>query len=1446
MEEITIKPSNDDIYCNIIDWQSENIGEDEDKRYVIRFFGRTNTGLSLTVTVANFFPFFYVKIPRSWTSTNVRKFIMGMKAMSKEHGKYIFDYTPMEWKEFYGFKGDKKFNFLMIRFQTDSTMKFYHNRSKDGILELRIDNKIEKFQLYESNLDPMLRFMHVQDIKSCGWIKLPKGKYRNEKSVETYTDYHLRINAEHIVSQYNFTSDDPKLGLGKFKICSFDLECYSHDDQFPQADRKEDPIIQIGMVFYSFGEEGMKKYIITLKDCDDIEDVIVRSFKKEQDLLLEFQKIIQEEDPDILTGYNIYGFDEKYIYGRVKLLRLTDFGFLSRISDRTQFKEDVKLSSAALGDNLMHYYNTVGRVQIDLMKLVQKDFKLNSYKLDSVSEHFMKEIIKKIEIVDNKTKIFLKKKGEFKIGNFIKISEEDDVISDKLKIIDIGENYIEIRGNLSYILDNETIVSKTKQHLYFYAGMVKDDMSARTMFQQYEGGNSDDIANIARYCIQDCVLPIKLILKLNKIPENMEMASISSVPMQWIFLRGQGIKSYSLVTKKCRKRGFLIKVLPRLHKEEGDEDKVGYEGAIVLTPEPKFHRVPISVNDYSSLYPSSMIAENISHEMYVDDDQYENLEGYTYNIIKFDQETASGGKEQVICKYAKKEGEFGVIPEILNDLLTERKAVRKLAEAETDIFMKAVYEGRQLALKLTANSLYGQIGAGTSPVCYVMLAASTTAVGRGQIMIAKNFVEQDFKNTLMYIYENKDNKEKLHEFLTKNFKNKAGKTLADDEKEVNKVISKVSEVFDKYDSAPKVVYGDSVAYYTPVMIRMNKEIIKIIPIEELGINNVWKKCTDIVSTGLCKKMEIESNKEYCELLNIESWTEQGWTTVSRIIRHKLDKNKKMFRILTHDGLVDVTDDHSLVRDNGEPVSSKELKIGDKLLHYDYPINCNTNKINYSYEKYAIYGFFIKYGEINLNNSYWIITHINKEILEKYKEYCENVYPELYWDIKTDKYNDTIHTLTPRLKKMGDTLKTFVKLYHDNTYVNNRKNIPDIIFNNILKYQIAFWEGLTNITNLKENVTIELDNQIIASQVVYLASLLGYKTMIDNRTKKLDIYRIICNQLDQTNNIIKKIIEIPYSNNEYVYDLTTCNHHFQAGIGKLIVHNTDSIFNDFVLMNKETKEVIHTKEVLQPAIELGILVSKFVQSRLRFPHELSYEKTFFPFAIFSKKRYVGNKYTEDDVEFTQTSMGIVLKRRDNAQIVKKVIGGMVDIMMNEIDCDKTIIFSKKIIRDIFKGKYPIKDFVTSKTIKDINKYKTTVKKDAKGNPVLDGDGNEQNIINIAHVMLAQKMIKEKRANAPQMNDRVPFAYIEVPKIRGNKVLQGEKIEHPEYIVQNNLKIDYMFYITNQIMLPAIQFLELVTAKPEDATTLFNDLIKEEECKRKGIAFTKTPGLDRWLT
>ena len=109
---VPIKPSTDNIYCNIIDWHSDNIGEDEDKRFIIRFFGRTNTGLSLTVSVTNFYPYFFVKIPRGWNQVHIHKFINGLKMMSKEHGKYIFDNACMEWKDFYGFKANKKFIFF--------------------------------------------------------------------------------------------------------------------------------------------------------------------------------------------------------------------------------------------------------------------------------------------------------------------------------------------------------------------------------------------------------------------------------------------------------------------------------------------------------------------------------------------------------------------------------------------------------------------------------------------------------------------------------------------------------------------------------------------------------------------------------------------------------------------------------------------------------------------------------------------------------------------------------------------------------------------------------------------------------------------------------------------------------------------------------------------------------------------------------------------------------------------------------------------------------------------------------------------------------------------------------------------------------------------------------------------------------------------------------------
>ena len=67
------------------------------------------------------------------------------------------------------------------------------------------------------------------------------------------------------------------------------------------------------------------------------------------------------------------------------------------------------------------------------------------------------------------------------------------------------------------------------------------------------------------------------------------------------------------------------------------------------------------------------------------------------------------------------------------------------------------------------------------------------------------------------------------------------------------------------------------------------------------------------------------------------------------------------------------------------------------------------------------------------------------------------------------------------------------------------------------------------------------------------------------------------------------------------------------------------------------------------------------------------------------------------------------------------------------------------------------------------------------------------------------------NKPSSNDRIPYVYIETKEVKGQSVLQGDRIEHPDFIRENNLKPDYKFYITNQIMKPVGQIYSLIVEK-----------------------------------
>ena len=197
------------------------------------------------------------------------------------------------------------------------------------------------------------------------------------------------------------------------------------------------------------------------------------------------------------------------------------------------------------------------------------------------------------------------------------------------------------------------------------------------------------------------------------------------------------------------------------------------------------------------------------------------------------------------------------------------------------------------------------------------------------------------------------------------------------------------------------------------------------------------------------------------------------------------------------------------------------------------------------------------------------------------------------------------------------------------------------------------------------------------------------------------------------------------------------------------------------------------------VEIEELATKFLKA----PHDLEYEKTFMPFCLLSKKRYVGMLYEEDPDKCYRKSMGIVLKRRDNAPIVKDVYGGIIDILMKDQDVVKAIDFTKKCMDDIIDEKFPLEKLIITKSLRSF--YKKPQQ--------------------IAHKVLADRIAKRDPGNKPSSGDRVPFVYIQT---KGKVKLQGDKVEHPNYIREHKLKPDFNHYITNQIMKPVQQVFGLV--------------------------------------
>ncbi|GAG18265.1 unnamed protein product, partial [marine sediment metagenome] len=261
--------------------------------------------------------YFFVEIPKTWRNNKISYFIGQLKRkVPEEFRDSLKNWDMVDRHKFYGFTDYKLFPFVRLIFHSFEGFRAYERVLNRKFYDNMLCRNGWKFRLYESNIEPMLRFMHIRKVNSCGWIKIPAKKYHKflTKEIPSYND----IN---VITQWTSIYPVDDKSIVPLIVAAFDIECTSGDGSFPQPNRDSDKVIQIGTTFNRYGNpECFYKHMITLDTCDPIEGVDVESYDTEAKVLLAWTKLIQRMNPDVLTGYNIFGFDYRYLEARSKKL----------------------------------------------------------------------------------------------------------------------------------------------------------------------------------------------------------------------------------------------------------------------------------------------------------------------------------------------------------------------------------------------------------------------------------------------------------------------------------------------------------------------------------------------------------------------------------------------------------------------------------------------------------------------------------------------------------------------------------------------------------------------------------------------------------------------------------------------------------------------------------------------------------------------------------------------------------------------------------------------------------------------------------------------------------------------------------------------------------------------------------------------------------------------
>ncbi|BFZ54093.1 DNA-directed DNA polymerase delta [Savitreella phatthalungensis] len=643
---------------NSLIFQSIEIEESQDMEGpTLRLFGVSEAGNSVLAHVTGFLPYFYVPAPNGFTPKHIQSFIRTVETCVGTADCISQQTTLVMRESLYGFQGNQKSPFIKIVVTDPKFLARTRTAFERGDISF---NGMFPGQImtFESNLAYELRFMIDTALFGMSWIEIPAGKWTvvSQSSRVSTCQIELKVFWKDFIAH---APVDEWAKTAPLRILSFDIECAGRKGIFPEAE--VDPIIQVANTVTVMGEtKPFVRNVFVIDTCAPIVGTQIFEFSDGKDLLVAWSKFVREVDPDVVVGYNTANFDLPYMIDRAKFLRAGEFPYLGRLERTPSQISTATFSSKAYGTRESKTTNINGRIQLDMLQVMQRDYKLRSYTLNAVSAHFL--------------------------------------------------------------------------------GEQKEDVH-HSIITDLQNGNSESRRRLAVYCLKDAFLPQRLMDKLMTFVNYTEMARVTGVPFNYLLARGQQIKVISQLFRKAKEESLVI---PNIKSESGEGEM--YEGATVIEPERGYYDVPIATLDFSSLYPSIMQAHNLCYTTLLSPKM---IEKSSFKVHDDYTLTPNGD-----C-FVKSHHRRGLLPRIFEDLLGARKRAKTDLKKETDPFKRAVLDGRQLALKVSANSVYGFTGATNGKLPCLPISSSTTAYGREMIEKTKEEVEKRYTIANGYTHDAK-------------------------------------------------------------------------------------------------------------------------------------------------------------------------------------------------------------------------------------------------------------------------------------------------------------------------------------------------------------------------------------------------------------------------------------------------------------------------------------------------------------------------------------------------------------------------------------------------------------------------------------------------------------------------------------------------------------------